>query len=134
MNARLENSGGSEREDASPFDRVAAMRAHLEAGLTLLGDAAHDDPSIADGLARLTDALTAFEDPSELRALVPAEEIDRFDDELEELVRLNAVLIAAAVQDREGLIGRLVRVRSSLRDLDFYAESGSAGARCDVSG
>ena len=128
-------STGSEHSSGrEAFERIAAMRAKLKSGLALFDDAAHDDPTVADGLRKLTEALHAFEDPTALRASVPAGDLERFDDELEELARLNAVLIAAAVQDREGLVNRLVRVRSSLRDLNFYAESGSAGARCDVSG
>ena len=129
MKSESESSGGQ-----AAFERIAQMRAKLKGGLALLDDAGHDDPTIADGLGKLTEALHAFEDPTELRAQVPAEDLERFDEDLEELARLNAVLIAAAVQDREGLVSRLVRVRSSLRDLNFYAESGSAGARCDVSG
>lgn len=118
----------------SAFASLQGMRDSLKEGLALLDGAAHDDPHVVDALGELTAEIAAFGNPKELRESVAIEDHERFDDELEELIRLNAVLVAAVSQDREQLFGRLKQVRTSLRDLEYYGEQGSSGARCDISG
>lgn len=119
---------------SEPFETLASMRRALQEGLGLLDGAAHDDPEVAPALARIVAALGAHEDPAALRARLPEAAHERFDDELEELIRLNAILASAASSDRDRLVGRLKAVRESRRDLAYYGGAGSEGARCDVSG
>lgn len=117
-----------------PFEALARMRTVLRDGLGLLDGAGQEDPEVPTALARVAAALQAHEDPAALRARVPEADHERFDDELEELIRLNAILASAASSDREHLVGRLKAVRESRRDLAYYGGAGSEGARCDISG
>jgi len=68
--------------------------------------------------------------------MIAANQSEMTDDELEDLLRLNAVLTAAVRQDREALMQRLKATRESRRDLarQAAAPSEGAGGRCDVSG
>jgi len=116
------------------FEALARMRTVLRDGLALLDGAEHDDPQVSVTLARIAAALDAEDDPATLRAKVADQDHDRFDDELEDLIRLNAILAAAASADRDRLVDRLKTVRESRRDLAYYGGAGGEGARCDVSG
>ena len=71
-----------------------------------------------------------------MRDSVPADGRERFDDQLEDLLRLNAVLTAAVKQDRDALLQRLKVTRESRRDLARQVSGApdGAGNRCDVSG
>ncbi len=116
------------------FEALARMRTVLRDGLALLDGAEHDDPQVAASLARIAAAIQGEDDPVALRARVPEADQERFDDELEELIRLNAILTAAASSDRDQMVVRLKAVRESRRDLSYYGGAGNEGARCDVSG
>ena len=73
-----------------PFEALAAMKVALEEGLALLDGASVDDTAGLDALARVTASIVAVPNPATLRAAVPAERLEEFDDQLEELLRLNA--------------------------------------------
>lgn len=105
-------------------------------GLALLDGAAVDDSDVPVALGRIAKVLAEAGDFASMREEVPAADHDRFDDELEDLLRLNAVLTAAVKQDREALVRRLKVTRESRRDLarQSVAASEGAGNRCDVSG
>ncbi|MEE2941343.1 MAG: hypothetical protein VX460_13220 [Planctomycetota bacterium] len=117
-----------------PFEALAAMKAALEEGLTLLDCASVDDAAGLDALARITASIVAGPNPATLRAAVPEERLEDFDDQLEELLRLNAVLMRAAAIDKDQVAERLKSVRSSRRELGYYRqEAPGAGGRCDMS-
>lgn len=117
-----------------PFDHLARLKAQLDEGLALLDGAAPDDPAVPEALGRVATALRSGPDLAELRGAVPAERLGAFDDRLEELLRLNAVLARAVSADREALVSRLRNVRTSRRDLAYYGKGeGAAGGRCDMS-
>ena len=112
-----------------PFEALAAMKVALEEGLALLDGASVDDTAGLDALARVTASIVAGPNPATLRAAVPEERLEEFDDQLEELLRLNAVLMRAAALDKDRLTERLKSVRSSRRELGYYGqESAGAGA------
>ena len=119
-----------------PFDSLAASRRALEEGLALLDGAPHDDPEIPAAIGRIAASLASADDPVALRAALPDEDRERFDDEIEELMRLNAVLVSAVTRDREVLAERLGVAREARRVLRRQGggESACAGARCDISG
>ena len=117
-----------------PFEALAAMKAALEEGLALLGGASVDETAGLDALARVTASIVSGPNPATLRAAVPEERLEEVDDQLEELLRLNAVLMRAAALDRDQLAERLKSVRSSRRELGYYGqEAAGAGGRCDLS-
>lgn len=117
-----------------PFEALASMKATLEEGLALLDSVSVEDAAGLDALARVAAAVAGGPDPASLRAAVEPGRLDDFDDQLEELMRLNAVLTRAAALDRDRLSERLKNVRTSRRDLSYYA-AGTAGSgeRCDLS-
>ena len=90
-----------------PFEALAAMKAALEEGLALLDGASMDDAAGLDALARITASIVAGPNPDTLRAAVPEERLEDFDDQLEDLLRLNAVLMRAAALDKDKLAERL---------------------------
>lgn len=117
-----------------PFEALGRMKAALEEGLALLDGTADDDQAVAAALGRVAEEVNAGPNPEVLREAVAAPDLDRFDDQLEELMRLNAVLARAVSMDRERLIGRLKSVRDSRRDLSYYDDArGPSGGRCDMS-
>ncbi|MDG1049186.1 MAG: hypothetical protein P8R46_03160, partial [Planctomycetota bacterium] len=95
-----------------------------------------DDVDVPVALGRIAAALASAADLAAMREGVPAESHERFDDELEDLLRLNAVLTAAVKQDRDAMVQRLKVTRESRRELARQSASVSEGAgnRCDVSG
>ena len=121
---------------AGAFARLHEARRAMEDGLALLGGAAVDDVDVPVALGRIAAALASAADLAAMREGVPAESHERFDDELEDLLRLNAVLTAAVKQDRDAMVQRLKVTRESRRDLARQSASVSEGAgnRCDVSG
>lgn len=121
---------------SDPFQALRDARRVLEEGLALLDGAAHDDRAIPEAIGRIVASLAATEDPADLRAAVAKDDLERFDDELEDVLRLNVILVSAAKRDREVLVHRLKATREARRDLRHQSSGGSAvaGARCDVSG
>ncbi|MEL6431169.1 MAG: hypothetical protein AAFU73_00265 [Planctomycetota bacterium] len=112
------------------FRHLETARAVLEDTLALLdGDRSADAPALAE----LDRRLRALPDPAELRATLPAAEHEAFDDRLEELQRLNAVLVMALRRDRDAVGAELVAVRRRRTGRRVEPEP-RAGARCDVSG
>ena len=118
------------------FQSLRESRRVLEEGLALLDGAAHDDIAIPEAIGRISASLGASEDPATLRAAVAKDDLERFDDELEDVLRLNAILVTAVKRDRDALVQRLKATRESRRDLKRQSsgDSAAAGVRCDVSG
>ena len=118
------------------FGRLHEARRAMEDGLALLDGAAVDDVDVPVALGRIAAALASAADLAAMREGVPAESHERYDDELEDLLRLNAVLTAAVKQDRDAMVQRLKVTRESRRELARQSASVSEGAgnRCDVSG
>lgn len=108
----------------------------MEDGLALLDGASAEDADIPVALGRLAATLASVGDFAAMRDSVPADGRERFDDQLEDLLRLNAVLTAAVKQDRDALLQRLKVTRESRRDLARQVSGApdGAGNRCDVSG
>ena len=119
-----------------PFERLAEARRAMQGGLSLLDGARAEDADVPAARERLSRALADTGDFAAARKEVPQGDLECFDDELEDLLRLNAVLTAAVRQDREALMQRLKATRESRRDLarQAAAPSEGAGGRCDVSG
>jgi hypothetical protein len=118
------------------FGRLAEARRAMESGLALLDGSSVEDGDVPAALGRIAAVVSEAGGYSVMRASVGEADLERFDDELEDLLRLNAVLTAAVKQDREALIQRLKATRESRRDLARQAPdvSEGSGARCDVSG
>ena len=118
------------------FARLAEARRAMEGGLALLDGSSVEDGDVPAALGRIAAVVSEAGSYAALRESVVEEDLERFDDELEDLLRLNAVLTAAVKQDREALIQRLKVTRESRRDLARQAPdvSEGSGGRCDVSG
>jgi len=114
-----------------PFDALDRARAVLEGGLAALDGGRVDDPSAPDVIGRIARDLAALDDPAALRTRVLEADLERFDDALEDLVRLNSVLVASIRRDREGVATRLAAVREAR---DRRRSPAVTGARCDVAG
>lgn len=117
----------------TPFEAIAEARDVLRAGLAAL-DRVHEGDELA-ALDHVNRVLGELADPSALRETVDPDDLDRFDDELEEVARLNAVLVSAAASERDRLVDKLSQVRSTRRDLGRHTvKSETSGARCDIAG
>lgn len=122
-----------------PFTELASAKKALRDGLALLDGGASSELGQGD-----TGRLTAWEEISEritkagspeaLRERVAPERVNEFDEELAEMMRLNAVLVAAVAEEKDLLADRLRVVRESRRDLAFYSAVATEGERCDISG
>ena len=126
-------------EASDPFIGLKASRDALEAGLALLDSGAPEGTDQVDTLqpdawGHVVATLAAAPDPEALRTTVPAARLEEFDGEVEELLRLNAVLVAGVQQERGGLLGKLKTVRETRRGMSFYGAAGPDGDRCDISG
>jgi hypothetical protein len=113
------------------FHALARAQAVLEDGLAFVDRGQVDDAGAPEVIAKLAAELAALPDPVDLRATVAAADLERFDDELEELIRLNAVLMAALRADRDDVALRLVAIREARRG---KRDAAPTGVRCDVSG
>jgi hypothetical protein len=122
-----------------PFAELASAKKALRDGLALLDGGASSELDQGD-----TGRLTAWREisqriadagsPESLRQRVAPEQLQEFDEELAEMMRLNAVLVAAVAEEKDLLVGRLRVVRESRRDLAFYSAVATEGERCDISG
>ncbi len=126
-------------DSPDPFQGLKASKDALEAGLALLdGSAAvgldQDDAAHVAAWANVMEAIASAPQPDSLRAAVPESRLADFDGELEELIRLNAVLAAAIELEKGDLMGKLKAVRETRRDLSFYGATEPQGDRCDISG
>lgn|GEM_PF-3589981 len=118
------------------FGRLAEARRAMESGLALLDGSSVEDGDVPAALGRIAAVVSEAGGYATMRENIAAADLERFDDELEDLLRLNAVLTAAVRQDREALIQRLKITRESRRDLARQSPdvSEGSGGRCDVSG
>ncbi|MEM6672733.1 MAG: hypothetical protein AAF726_07800 [Planctomycetota bacterium] len=122
-------------ETVRPFEELADAKRLLEEGLALLDGAARADADVPAAIGRIVDAMRAARDPRELRAAVAPEDLERFDDAAEDVLRLNAVLTAAVVRDRSALMAHIETARTSRLDLARRSAGAvESGTHCDVSG
>ena len=126
-------------ETSDPFAELECVKNALRDGLALLDEGAsssadRDESERASAWATVAKRFATSESPEALRERVAPAEHARFDDELAELIRLNAVLVSAVTEEKESLLGKLRVVRESRRDLAFYGNVGTHGERCDLAG
>lgn len=126
-------------QPVDPFAEILSAKKALQDGLTLLdrsasGDADQDDAGRLAAWEQVAAGFATSESPEQLRERVPTDRLKEFDDELSEVIRLNAVLVAAVASEQERLLGRLRAVRESRRDLAYYGSVEPEGERCDISG
>ena len=122
-----------------PFLVLEGTKRTLRDGLTLLdrsasGDTDQDDAGRVAAWQKVMGALHAAPYPEELRANVPADRLEAFDEEIEELLRLNAVLLSAVSSEKDQVLGKLRKVREARRGLAYYGSAAPEGDRCDISG
>ena len=77
---------------AGAFGRLAEARRAMEDGLALLDGASVEDADVPNALGRLASTVAEVGDFAAMRESIQAGDHERFDDELEDLLRLNAVL------------------------------------------
>ncbi|QDV05012.1 hypothetical protein Poly30_05070 [Planctomycetes bacterium Poly30] len=124
---------------ADPFVELESSKRALRDGLTLLdrsasGDTDQDDAGRLAAWKKVMASLRAAPAPEELRASVPADRLEAFDDELEELLRLNAVLVSVVSSEKDQVLGKLRKVREARRGMAYYGSASPEGDRCDISG
>ena len=122
-----------------PFAELESVKKALREGLTLLdrsasGDTDQDDQGRLAAWEQVAARFATSESPEALRERVATELQAKFDEELSEVIRLNAVVVAAVAAEQERLLGRLRAVRESRRDLAYYSAVEPEGDRCDISG
>jgi hypothetical protein len=122
-----------------PFLELEGSKRALRGGLTLLdrsasGDTDQDDCGRVAAWQKVMGSLGATSSLEELRRSVPADRLEEFDGELEELLRLNAVLLSAVAREKEQVVGRLRKVREARRGMAYYGAAAPEGDRCDISG
>ena len=117
----------------SLLERLRDLKRRMGACLDALEGAAPDDElplrhiaSLQGGLEGLdADALAEIADPGQRECLRA---------ELEELVRLNAVLTATAGRDKERLLELLDRARRARQGAEARGPLDETGASCDLRG
>lgn len=62
------------------------------------------------------------------------DELERYEDLIDELQRLNAVVTAAVGRERDQLLERLDLAHRADRSLAYYASTEASGTTCDVAG
>ncbi len=122
-----------------PFAELESAKQALRDGLTLLdqsapGEVDQDDTGSTAAWEQVAARFATAESPEALRERVAFDRVPEFDEKLEEVIRLNAVLAAAIAQEKDHLLSRLRSVRESRRDLAFYGAVAAEGERCDISG
>lgn len=126
------------KPSSDPFLGLEGSRRALREGLTLLdrsasGNADQDDAGRLAAWQRIMATLAGAPPLEQLREAVPEDRLADFDDELEELIRLNAILVAAVATEKDHVVGKLRKVREARRGMSYYG-SPAEGDRCDISG
>ena len=115
--------------------RLDAYARALRACLGALDDAGPDEPGVARAFRTLELRFSELGDLAAARAAVLAGPgRDRFDERLEEVTGLRAVLVATLARERERLLGLLARCREARRGRRDVALHAAVGRTCDVEG
>lgn len=126
-------------QPVDPFAELQRSKEALQDGFALLdegslGESDEQSAGRAAAWQQVAARFTTCESPEALRDRVAPERLAEFDEELAEVIRLNAVLIAAVASEQGTLLGRVRAVRESRRVLGFYGSVATEGERCDISG
>ena len=127
------------KQPVDPFAELQRSKEALQDGFALLdeGSLGETDEQSAGRVAawqQVAARSTTCESPQSLRDRVAPERLAEFDEELAEVIRLNAVLVAAVAAEQGELLERVRAVRESRRVLGFYGSVAAEGERCDISG
>lgn len=116
------------------FARLGAYRDALRECLAALDGAAPEDPLVGRSFEELNARFEALGDLVALRHSTKGQEAERLKAELEELTRLNAILVAAMARDQERLLELLRNSQRARRSCKSVSGEGRTGISCDVQG
>ena len=92
------------------------------------------DPNVGRTFSEVQEAFEVLGNLKLLRDRVGQEGQDRLQAHLEELLRLNALLSSAVVQDRDRLVGLLKQSHKGLQTMNAISKAAGPGdSNCDVS-
>lgn len=126
-------------QSVDPFLELEGCKRVLRDGLGLLesrasAEADQEDAGRLAAWEKIVHMLQSGPSPDALRAQVPADRLDEFDDALEEVLSLNAVLVSAVASEKDQILGKLRTVREVRRGMAYYQAAAPEGDRCDISG
>ena len=116
------------------YERLGSYRDGLRECLAVLDGAAPEDPVVGRSFEELTARFEALGDLVALLRSVEGEDAQRLRGELEELTRLNAILVAAMARDQERLLELLRNSQRARRSCKSVAGEDRTGVSCDVQG
>lgn len=116
------------------FDRLASYRDALRECLAALDGAAPEDPLVGRAFEELDGRFAALGDLVALRRSAKGADAERLEVELEELTRLNAIVISTVSRDQERLLELLRNAQRARRSCKGMASEDQTGVSCDVQG
>jgi hypothetical protein len=116
------------------FERLDSYRNALRECLAVLDGAAPEDPVVGRAFEELDGHFAALGDLGALRRAAQGADAARLTAELEELTRLNAILVAAVSRDQERLLELLQNSQRARRSCKSVAGQDRTGVSCDVQG
>ncbi len=116
------------------FERLGSYRDALRECLAVLDGASPEDPLVGRAFEELNGYFAALGDLVALRRSAEGEDAERLEAELEELTRLNAILVAAVARDQERLLELLHNSQRARRSCKSVVDGDRTGVSCDVQG
>lgn len=121
------------RDASEAFEALAGVRQALRDLLDALEAPGVDDSVIEQTQRRAEKYADAIGDPVGLRVLVPVEEHERLQTELEDWMRLVSLATAAVARSRESAEVALETLQNGRRSLDALDPKQPPGRNCDLS-
>ena len=115
------------------FEHLAEVRRALTDLLDALEASPSDDSVIEETQRRAEKHASLIGDPVGLRAIVPVEDQDRLQNELEDWLRLVSLASASVARNRESAEVALDQVQSGKRSLNALDPKSQPGRNCDLS-
>ena len=115
------------------FEHLAEVRRALTDLLDAVDNDPHDDLQIESAQRRAEKHAAAIGDPVGLRVVMPVEDHQRLQDELEDWLRLVSLATAAVSRNRESAEVAMEQVQSGKRSLDALDSKRPPGRNCDLS-
>ncbi len=117
----------------SLFERLRELKQRMGACLEALDGAAPHDDLPQERFAGLNEGLEGL-DSASLAEIRDPQQRERLRAELEELMRLNAVLTSTVSRDKERLLELLARSRKARAGAGAQGPTDETGTSCDVRG
>lgn len=121
-------------EPESVFQSMRSVEVAMRDFLSALDRKSDNEGHLIRAWSRCSQAFGELREKELRCSAQPLEDQERFEDELERLQRLNAVVTAAVGRERDQLVERLERAMKAGKILSNFKSTDQTGATCDVAG